>query len=120
MNCRVTPAVVFFILGNMEHPMARRVFVKALTGAAVAGTLAARAAPPAKLDTKDPAAVALGYVESAARVDRKKYPAYVTGSNCENCLQLQGNAGDAFRPCGLFMGKLVSVSGWCSGWTAEM
>jgi hypothetical protein len=80
----------------------------------------ARGAQPARLDVKDPAAVAVGYVENAAQVDIKKYPAYVKGSNCENCLQLQGSAGDNYRPCGLFPGKLVSVSGWCKAWTPEI
>ena len=75
---------------------------------------------PQKLDVKDPAALALGYVESAAQVDVKKYPAFVKGSNCENCLQLQGKSGSDYRPCALFPGKLVAVSGWCSGWTPEM
>jgi hypothetical protein len=73
-----------------------------------------------KLSVKDPAAVALGYVLNAAGVDVKKYPSYVKDSNCENCLQLQGTAGDTYRPCAAFKGKLVSVSGWCSAWTAEM
>jgi hypothetical protein len=97
--------------------------VKTLTLAAAVGTLTARqmrAAEPEKLDTKDPAAVALGYIENAAQVDLKKYPAYVKGSNCDNCLQLQGKPGSNYRPCSLFPGKLVAVSGWCSGWTAEM
>lgn len=80
----------------------------------------ARSAEPARVDIKDPAAVALGYVENAAQVDVKRYPAFVAGSNCENCLQLQGTAGNNYRPCSLFPGKLVSVSGWCKGWTAEM
>ena len=80
----------------------------------------ARSAAPARLDVKDPAAIAVGYVENAGQVDIKKYPAYVKGSNCENCLQLQGSAGDNYRPCGLFPGKLVSVSGWCTAWTAEI
>jgi hypothetical protein len=75
---------------------------------------------PARLDVKDPAAIAVGYVESAAQVDVKKYPDYVQGSNCENCLQLQGSAGNNYRPCGLFPGKLVSVGGWCSAWTPEI
>jgi high potential iron-sulfur protein len=79
-----------------------------------------RSAEPNRLDVKDPAAIALGYVESAAQVDVKKYPAFVQGSNCENCLQLQGTAGNNYRPCSLFPGKLVSVSGWCKGWTPEM
>jgi hypothetical protein len=77
-------------------------------------------AAPARLDVKDPAAVALGYVENASQVDIKKYPAYVPASDCENCLQLQGTAGNNYRPCSLFPGKLVSVSGWCSGWSPEM
>jgi hypothetical protein len=73
-----------------------------------------------KLDPRDSRAVALGYVEDASKVDAKKYPTFVAGSNCENCLQLQGTAGHAYRPCSLFPGSLVAVSGWCSGWTAEM
>jgi hypothetical protein len=79
----------------------------------------ARCAEP-KLDVKDPAAIALGYVENAAQVDVKKYPDFVKGSNCENCLQLQGSAGSSYRPCSLFPGKLVAVGGWCKGWTPEM
>ena len=50
----------------------------------------------------------------------KKFPRYVAGSNCDNCLQLQGKPGNNYRPCSLFPGKFVAVSGWCSGWTAEM
>src|ERR1700731_2773467 len=70
-----------------------------------------RGAEPQRLDEKDPAAVALGYVENAARVDVKKYPGFVKGSTCENCLQLQGSAGGNYRPCSLFPGKLVAVGG---------
>jgi len=79
-----------------------------------------RGAAPPRLEVKDPAAVALGYVENAAQVDVKKYPGFVKGSTCENCLQLQGSAGNNYRPCSLFPGKLVSVSGWCKSWTPEM
>ena len=79
-----------------------------------------RSAEANRLDVKDPAAVALDYVENAAQVGVKKYPGYVQGSNCENCLQLQGTAGNNYRPCSLFPGKLVSVSGWCKSWTPEM
>jgi len=103
--------------------LTRRAAVKTALGAGISIALRwreARSAEPARLDEKDPAAVALGYVASAAQVDIKKYPEYVAGSNCENCLQLQGTAGNNYRPCGLFPGKLVSVSGWCKGWTAEM
>jgi hypothetical protein len=88
-------------------------------GAAI-GARAASGADTAKLDVHDPHAVALGYVENASQVDAKKYPQYVAGSNCDNCLQLQGKPGNNYRPCALFPGKLVAVSGWCSAWTAEM
>jgi len=107
----------------MQNPVSRRDVVARL---AVAAGLAAllpatsKSADAARLDVNDPAALALGYVENASRVDTKKYPGYVKGTNCENCLQLQGKPGNNYRPCSIFPGKLVSVSGWCSSWTAEM
>jgi len=73
------------------------------------------AEPPQKVDIHEPTAVALGYVERASQVDRKKYPQFVPGSSCENCMQLQGKPGSDYRPCSLFAGRLVSVSGWCTG-----
>lgn len=103
--------------------LSRRAAVKSLTAAAATALVARRvlaAETAQKLDVRDPAAVALGYVENAAKVDARKYPQYVAGTNCENCLQLQGKPGSEYRPCSLFPGKLVSISGWCTGWTAEM
>jgi hypothetical protein len=107
----------------MNRSLSRRALLRTLSltmAAASVMSRRARGAEPQKLDVKDPAAVALGYVENAAQVDVKKYPAFVKGSTCDNCLQLQGKAGSDYRPCGLFPGKLVAVSGWCSGWTPEM
>jgi hypothetical protein len=112
----------------MNRSVSRRALLETLSLAVAAASLCRQPArgaealkgQPQKLDVKDPAAVALGYVESAAQVDVKKYPAFVKGSNCENCLQLQGKAGSDYRPCALFPGKLVAVSGWCSSWTPEM
>jgi High potential iron-sulfur protein len=104
--------------------LTRRMVVKqAGLAAGVALALPVRKAlsvEPAPLDVKDPAAVAQGYVVNAAEVDVKRFPEFVAGSNCENCLQLQGSAGNNYRPCSLFPGKLVSVAGWCKGWTPEM
>jgi hypothetical protein len=108
----------------MQHSSHRR---RAVVNAAI--LLGAAAVPPLrralgadlpKLDVKDPAAVAVGYVEQASDVDVKKFPTYVKGSNCENCLLLQGKAGNNYRPCTLIPGKLVAVSGWCTGWAVEM
>jgi High potential iron-sulfur protein len=104
----------------------RRALVINLSVAAIAAsapvllTQRSRAAEAPHLDVKDPAAIAVGYVEDAGRVDPKKYPTYVKGSDCENCLLLQGASGSAYRPCNLFPGKLVAAAGWCSGWAAEI
>lgn len=102
----------------------RRTLIKNLAAAAAAAVLfpgrRARSEEAPHLGVKDPAAVALGYVENAAKVDVKKYPTYIKGSSCDNCLLLGGNPGPNYRPCNLFPGKLVSVGGWCSGWTAEI
>ena len=70
-------------------------------------------APALRLDVKDPQAQALGYVSNAAQVDLKRFPSYVAGSNCENCLQLSGQPGNTYRPCATFKGRLVAASGWC-------
>jgi hypothetical protein len=108
---------------NGQAHTSRRNLLKGLAlgaaGAAI-GARSAAGAEAAKVDVHDPQAAALGYVENASQVDAKKYPQYVAGSSCDNCLQLQGKPGNNYRPCTLFSGKLVAVSGWCSGWTSEM
>jgi hypothetical protein len=126
-------SVRFFLhIGRMSTPSSkanRRLLTRRAALSGLALGMAAAALPsgpsraanaPGRLDVHDPAAVKLGYVTNASEVDIKKFPQYVRGSNCENCLQLQGKAGADYRPCSLFPDKLVAVSGWCSGWTAEM
>ena len=94
----------------------------ALLDAVVTNTAAAQAAAPLpKLALTDPSAVALLYVEDAAKVDRKNPLAarYAPNQDCANCSQIQGKAGDAWRPCAIFPGKLVNSKGWCSVWAAK-
>jgi hypothetical protein len=71
------------------------------------------------LDGKDPSAAALGYVDNATKVDTTKFKTYQAGQMCGNCLQLQGKAGDPWRPCLLYPKKLVNVNGWCSGYVKK-
>jgi hypothetical protein len=106
--------------GLTRRAMMKQLGLAAGCAAAALPAARARADTPGRLDVQDPAAKALGYVENAADVDVKKYPAYTKGNNCENCLQLQGSAGNNYRPCSVFPGKLVSVSGWCTAWTPEI
>ncbi len=108
----------------LDAVVRRRALLKTLAIAAGSAVLLPvrrpQAAEPTHLNVKDPAAMALGYVEDASQVDLKKYPSYAKGSTCENCSQLQGAAGAAYRPCELFPGKVVAARGWCSGWAAEL
>ncbi|GAA5218846.1 high-potential iron-sulfur protein [Corallincola platygyrae] len=62
-----------------------------------------------QLSLDDPTAKALKYVHASE----------VEGQNCENCMHLTGNAGDEWRPCNLFPGKLVAAEGWCAGWVKK-
>ena len=98
------------------------VAVAATAAASAANAQAAGSAAPAALphlDATDPSAKALGYVEDATKVDAAKYKTYKAGQECANCLQLQGKAPDAWRPCLLYPKKLVNSKGWCSGYVKK-
>lgn len=71
------------------------------------------------LDEADPLAKSLGYVHDAKSVDPKANPMFKPGSSCANCVQIKGNAGDAWRPCTLFPNKLVNANGWCRVWAPK-
>lgn len=79
----------------------------------------ARAAELPHLSPEDPNAQALGYHTSASSVDVKQFPTYRPGQTCDTCLQLQGKAGDPWRPCNLFPGQLVNAKGWCRVWVPK-
>jgi hypothetical protein len=84
-----------------------------------ASRIAGAAAALPHVAATDPTAVALGYHEDAKTVDVKKFVTYKPDQNCANCLQLQGKAGETWRPCNLFPGKLVHESGWCKVWVKK-
>ncbi len=97
----------------------RRVFLMqvAATGSLLA---AARAqAQAAKVDEKDPQAVALGYVADTAKADSKKFPKHSKDQKCNNCGLFQGSATDAAGGCPLFGTKQVAAPGWCSAWVKK-
>ena len=95
----------------------RRTFF--MTLAAATSLLATSARAQAKLDEKDPQAVALGYVADATKTDTKKFPKYAAGQVCTNCALYQGKASDALGGCPLFAGKQVAGKGWCSAWAKK-
>ncbi len=95
----------------------RRTFMITVAAAGAALTTVAQA--QAKVDEKDPQAVALGYVADATKTDTKKYPKYAAGQHCANCSLFQGKATDAAGGCPLFAGKQVAGKGWCSAWVKK-
>ena len=104
------------------NPTTRRIFllqIAATGSAAFAATPAAVPGPAAKLDEKDPTAVALGYVSDTTKADQKKFPAHAAAQKCNACALFQGKAADATGPCPIFAGKLVSSGGWCSSWVKK-
>jgi hypothetical protein len=104
----------------MSESISRRAWVKLALLAGGAGTLAAGTAQAdaelPHLKPSDPTAVALGYHEDASQVDPKQFANYKPGETCSTCLQLKGEAGQPWRPCNLFPGKLVNANGWCRVW----
>ena len=109
---------------NDKFSLSRRAWlitaVSASAGALLRdGSATAQAAPLPHLDEKNPTAHALGYVADAAKIDPKAEVIFKVGSRCSNCLQLQGKAGDAWRPCAVFPGQLVSATGWCRVWVPK-
>ena len=104
-------------------PASRRQALKQLliaAGAAAAWSHRAEGADLPHLSEQDPQAQKLGYVEDAARADAKKFTGFDKAQRCDNCMQLQGAEGAAYRPCQLFPGKSVAAKGWCSGWMPEI
>lgn len=100
----------------------RRIFLKNLSHIAAASaigiSLNARA-QAAKVDEKDPQAVALGYKHDSTKVDKVKYPNHVPAQQCSNCQLFQGKAGEATGGCPLFAGKVVAATGWCSAYSKK-
>ena len=95
----------------------RRTFFMTL---AAGGTLLSPVAHgQAKVDEKDPQAVALGYLADATKVDAKKYTKYAAGQVCNNCALYQAKASDAWGGCPLFAGKQVAGKGWCNAWAKK-
>ena len=103
--------------------IARRQFMKLSAGAA-AGCLInpaseAQAQDLPQITADDPVAVALKYTHDASTVDPALRTQPAAEQNCANCAQLQGNEGDEWRPCAIFVGKLVNAKGWCSVWVPK-
>ncbi len=97
----------------------RRVFVLQVAAGSAAMLASGALFAQAKLDEKDPQAVALGYAADTAKVDAKKFPKHANTQKCGNCQLYTGKVGDAAGPCPLFAGKAVAANGWCSAYVKK-
>jgi hypothetical protein len=73
----------------------------------------------AMVTESDAQAKSLSYVALATKVDKKKFPKYATGQQCNSCSLYVGKASDAAGGCPLFAGKQVAGKGWCSAWVKK-
>ena len=105
-------------LGSLSHLDRRRAVYAGgdhrAVQAPVAQAPAAAATTP--VDPAEPAAMALGYVIDATKVDGAKFKTYSAGQLCSNCALFGAKAGEAAGPCPLFGGRPVAAKGWCSGY----
>ena len=103
--------------------IARRQFIQ-LSAVAAAGCLASPgrkvlAQDLPHLTEDDPMANAMKYTHDASTVDPATRTNPAAEQTCANCALIQGNDGDAWRPCQIFPGKAVSAKGWCSVWALK-
>ena len=108
---------------NLLSKIARRKFIQ-LSAVAAAGCLLRpgtepRAQDMPRIEESDPMAKSLNYTHDATSVDPAKRASAAAVQNCSNCALVQGNDGDAWRPCQIFPGKLVNAHGWCSVWAPK-
>jgi FtsP/CotA-like multicopper oxidase with cupredoxin domain len=108
----------------MSKRMSRRAALQNLAlligaGSVLAETAAQAAGDLPHLAQADPTAQALGYHDSANTVDAKQFTTYQPAQSCSTCMQLQGTAGQPWRPCTIFPGKLVNANGWCKVWVKK-
>ena len=97
----------------------RRIFLMQLAAGSTVLAAAQAQAQAAKVDEKDPQAVALGYVADTTKADSKKFPKHSNDQKCNNCALYQGKATDAYAGCPLFGVKQVAGPGWCSAWAKK-
>jgi len=97
----------------------RRVFLMQVAACGSVLTAGAAQAQAAKVDEKDPQAVAMGYVADTTKADKKKFPKHANDQKCNNCALYQGKATDAAAGCPLFGTKQVAGNGWCSAWAKK-
>jgi hypothetical protein len=108
---------------SSSNKIARRQFIQ-LSAVAAAGCMMrpgqeAVAQDMPKIEESEAMAQAMKYVHDASSVDASTRANRAPEQTCANCALVQGADGEAWRPCQIFPGKLVSSAGWCSVWAPK-
>jgi hypothetical protein len=103
----------------MSQTTRRTFLMQVACGSAIGAGATMSAHAQARLDEKDPQAVALGYVHDTTKVDKKRFPRHTNDQRCNNCALYQGKATDPWGGCPLFGAKQVAGPGWCSAWAKK-
>jgi hypothetical protein len=98
-------------------PFRRRFIISVVNLVPVVGLSRLACAAADTLPESDASAAALGYRVDASKVDKAKFPKFMTGQYCSNCQFYQGGSSDEMAGCLLFGGRRVSGTGWCNGYT---
>lgn len=93
--------------------------VASAAGCFVTAGRSSHAAEFPHLTEDDPMAQSMKYTHDASSVDPASRTNPAADQTCANCALVQGNDGDAWRPCQIFPGKAVNANGWCSVWAAK-
>ncbi len=101
------------------HTSTRRVFILQVVAGTAALASGSAMAQMKRMEETEKQAVTLGYVHDAARVDAKKWPKFVAGSNCSNCKAFIGKPGQEWGECSLIDDRQVSSKGWCSSYVKK-
>lgn len=102
----------------MKHEAAvtchrRRAFLQAATGALALLVVPKALARQPLLTGTEADAVALEFVNDAARLDPTLQPRYTPGARCAACYFFQGRRPTGSAPCTVFAGYRVPATGWC-------
>jgi len=103
--------------------IARRKFIQlsaaAATGCFVTVGRTSYASELPHLAEDDAMAQSMKYTHDASSVDPSSRANPAADQTCANCALVQGNDGEAWRPCQIFPGKSVNANGWCSVWAPK-
>ncbi|MGR8920089.1 MAG: high-potential iron-sulfur protein [Gammaproteobacteria bacterium] len=105
-----TPAALAVQLRDpARRELLRKLTVIGVGTASIATAARARAEDLPKVDESSAQAKALSYVHDVSKLDA------VSGQQCANCALYQGGEAE-WGGCGIFPGRQVKASGWCTAW----